>query len=616
MEEIFMNKKITAVLSAAACFAAMIQPVSAAGTFTDISGSQYSWCASQIKEMADAGYINGVSDTEFAPDSNITKLQCIALFSRAMGCFDADNTELLELAHEIYADDITACSLPWGDDEIAYMLYKGALIKSDLTTYIKGSVKNEDMSRGEAAIIITKAMGGEAEAKASAISLSYNDAASIPTNIRPYVQYVTDQGIMNGIDDEFCASGTVTRAQMAVMLYRAVEKCDYSFERGRFVDIDKDEYTVTVNVKGEDVSYSYNDSTSFTKLGAVAAISEYEENLPVVIQLSGDTVVSVDAISEQPEQTLTAIYQGYSTLGTIYQIKVKDSTSSSTVKTYTCIEDVPVTYQGSPATIKSLQSGDQVELELSNGKVAAISASEKTTTITGATVTAFDIADDGTLTMTISSSSSEYDGKTYPVASDASAKKSNNEVELSSIYVGDKVTLTVKYGVITAVEATSTSSTVSGTIVEVTISNSPSITVRVDGKEKTYQVPTDCNITVNQSSGSLYDFRVGDSVTLTTQSSAVTKIQVSTSVINSETGGSVNGSVAAVNTGYGFVSVLMEGYDMPIPVYKTSNNTTVITSAGKSMDFKSINVGDSVECRGTTSNGAFVATLIIVTPAD
>lgn len=611
-----MNKKITAVLAAVACCSAMIQPALAAGTFTDISGSEYSWCASQIKAMADAGYINGVSDTEFAPDSNVTKLQCIALFSRAMGCYDANNIELLELAREQYADDIAACSLPWGEEEIAYMLYKGALVKSDLTTYIKGSVKNQDMSRGEAAIIITKAMGGEAEAKAASISLEYKDAASIPSNIKPYVQYVTDQGIMNGIDDEFQASGTVTRAQMAVMLYRAVEKCDYLFVRGKFVDIDSEEYTITVNENGENTSYVYNDNTSFTKLGAIAALNEYEENLPVVIQLSRDTVVAVDAISDMPEQMITAVYQGYNTVGTVYQVKVKDSSISSTVKTYTCIEDVPVTYQGSPATIKSLKSGDQVDLELSNGKVVAISASEKSATITGATVSAFDIGDDGTLTMTISSSSSEYDGKTYPVAPDASAKKNNKEVDLSSVYVGDKVTLTVRYGQIVSVEATSTYNTVTGTIVEVVISSTPSITVRVDGKEKTYQVPTECDITVNQSSGSLYDFRVGDSVTLTTQSSAVTKIQVSTSVINTETGGSVNGTVTALNTSYGFVSVLMDGYDMPIPVYKTSNNTTVITSAGKSMDFKSIAVGDSVECRGTTSNGAFVATLIIVTPAN
>ncbi|MGN0163895.1 MAG: hypothetical protein ACI4EA_10025, partial [Candidatus Ornithomonoglobus sp.] len=335
-----------------------------------------------------------------------------------------------------------------------------------------------------------------------------------------------------------------------------------------------------------------------------------------VLQLSGDNVVAVDAVSEQPEQTITAVYQGYNTLGSVYQVKIKDSSTSTTIKTYTCIDNVPVTYQGTPATIKSLKTGDQVELELSNGKVVAISASEKSTTITGATVTAFDIGDDGTLTMTISSSNTEYDGKAYPVASDATAKKSNKEVDLSSVYVGDKVTLTVRYGQIVSVEATSTYSTVTGTITEVIISSTPSITVRVDGKEKTYQVPTECDITVNQKSGSLYDFRVGDSVTLTTQSSAVTKIQVSTSIINTETGGSVNGTVTALNTGYGFVSVLMDGYDMPIPVYKTSNSTTVITAAGKTMDFKSISVGDSVECRGTTSNGAFVATLIIVTPAN
>lgn len=611
-----MKKQIIAAFAAAACCASLVQPAFGASSFTDITGSQYSWCASQIKAMADAGYINGVSDTEFAPDSNITKLQCIALFSRAMGCFDDANAEMLELARSTYKDDLSTCSLPWGEDEIAYMLYKGALVKSDLTTYIKGSVKNEDMSRGEAAIIITKAMGGETEAKASPISLDYADASSIPANLKPYVQYVTDRGIMNGIEDEFAASGAVTRAQMAVMLYRAVENCDYSFVRAKFDEINEDEYTISVKT-GEDIAvYPYNDGTSFTKLGAIASFGEYEENLPVVLHLSGNNVVAMDAISDQPEQTVTAVYQGYNTLGSLYQIKVKESSASSTVKTYTCIENVPVTYQGTPATIKSLQTGDQISLDLSNGKVTAISASEKNVTITGATVEAFEIGEDGSLTMTISSSNSAYNGKTYPVASDATATKSNKEVELSSIYVGDKVTLTVRYGQIISVDASSTYNTYTGTIVEVRISSSPSIIVRIDGKEKVFQVPTDCDITVNQSEGSLYDFRVGDSVTLTTQSSAVTKIQVSTSMINSETGGSVNGTVMAVNTGYGFISVMMEGYDMPMPVYKTSNSTTVITTAGKSMDFKSIKVGDSVECRGTTSNGAFVATLIIVTPAD
>lgn len=620
-----MNKKIIAMLAAAACCATMIQPVFAASNFKDITGNQYSWCASQIKAMADAGYINGVSDTEYAPDSNVTNLQSIVLFARAMGSRESENSEILDLAHQQYDDVVKSASIPeWGMDEVVYMLYKGALSEADLVTYLKGEKKDAPMNRGDVAVIITKGMNGETAAKNNTVKYTYKDAASIPSNKSHYVQYVTDMGIMNGITDEndpdvseFQANGTVTRAQMAVMLYRAVDKCDYSFVRSKLAGIDEDEMTVTIKESGEDKSYKYNSNTRFTVAGIPASLKEFKENLPVVIQFSGDEVVSVEALSDQAEETISAIFQGYNKMNGKYQIKVRSSKSDSTVKTYTCAEDVPITYQGSPATIQSLKTDDPIELSLSMGQVVAIVSSEKTVTITGATVE--NIAIDGDkVSMTISSGNPDYDGKTYEVADDAVATKSSKEIEFSSVYVGDKVNLTVRYGKIIKADATATYSSVTGTIKEVIISNTPSITVRADGKEKTYQVPTDCIITVNQKEGSLYDFRVGDNVVLTTQSSAVTKIQVSTSIINDNvTGvGSINGRVAALNTAYGFVSVLMDGYDQPIPVYKTSNNTTVITSTGKTLDFKSIKSGDTVECRGNTTNGAFVATLIIVTQAD
>lgn len=411
-------------------------------------------------------------------------------------------------------------------------------------------------------------------------------------------------------------NGTVTRAQIAVMLYRLSEKCDYSYVSGNFLSADEDENQFTVLVDGEEQTYSYSENYA-NLLGETVFLKDLEEGLPVVIQLSGDKVVTLDAVSDKPDQTLNVIYQGVNQSGTRYSIKYKETPTSSTVITKACIEDVPVTYKGSPATIKSLTVGDAITIEISDDMVQSISGSEKTLTVSGATVADIEFTDDAVY-MTISSANSEYDGMCYEIAEDAVAEKANKEVDFSSIYIGDKVTLTIRYGKIVKAEATSSYSSATGIITEVLISKNPSITVRVDGKEKTYQVPTDCTIFVNQKEGSLYDFRVGDSVTLTTQSSAVTKLEVSTSMINdSGTGtGSVNGTVAAVNTAYGFLSVLMDDYDVPVSVYKTSNQTTFITSTGKSIDFKSIKNGDKVECRGTTKNGAFVATLVIVTQSE
>ena len=607
----------------ALAFAAAITALCAASTgyadtysFTDISADQYSWCAPYIEDMYKAGYVNGYEDNTYRPDNQVTKLEGIALFARAMGSSDPVNETVLELAHDQYDSALSTCSLSWGDDELAYMMYKGALTAADLTTYISGTTKNEPLTRGEAAVIITKAMGGEvSDTSSDGVSLSYNDAGKIPVNILQYVKYVSDEGIMNGMDDgSFSADGTVTRSQIAVMLSRAVEKCDYSFYKARINAIDEEEATITLDITdiGEK-TYDVTDTTDCYIRGAIASISDMPENVTAVVQFSGDNPVSIDAMSEVPDEQIVAIYSGYNTVGSIIQIKVKEKTSSDTVTAYNCIADVPITYAGSPATIKSFKSGDTVTLEIADGVVQAISGGEKSETISNATITDMEIGDTD-LNITISSADSNYDGKTYPVSSDVRVQKNNKDADMSEIYVGDKVTLTVEYGTVVKVTATSSVTTVSGTLTELTISNQPSITLSVDGKEKTYQIPQDCTVLINEEEGSLYDFRVGDSLVLTVESQAVTKIKCSTSVVS--TSGRVNGVVSAVNSSYGFISVTSEDSTIPITVFCSNTKTTFIDEKGGTVKMNDISVGDTIECRGATSNGAFVATLIIVTPTS
>ncbi|MBR0365394.1 MAG: S-layer homology domain-containing protein [Clostridia bacterium] len=605
-----MSKKIISIISA---FAAVCMSVSAlAISFSDVDPEQYSWCASQIDQMSEEGYINGYEDGTFRPDNEVTRLEGIALFARAMGSSEEINAQILSFAHAKYDSMIKACSVPWGSDELAYMLYKGAFQQSDLDTYVMGTAKNKPLTRGEAAVIMTKAMGGEDEAKSIAqVQLTYRDSRTIPTNILQYVQYVTDHGIMNGSDGKFNPNDNITRAQMTVMLARAVEACDYSFEHAKIMSVDEASNSVVLNVGGLENTYDCAANARFNVGGEAVTMSEMLLDTSVVVQFAGKTLVSADTVSNVADQTITAIYDGNATTGGIVKIRVKESASAVTTLTYECIKDVPVTYKGSPASLASLRSGDAVELVISDGKVQSISATEKIVTIPNAKVEELKISEDGDLYMTISTADAKYNGKTYKVAGDAKVKKSNTETDMSEVYEGDKVKLELRYGVVTSVEATSTRGSLNGTIVSILIAAQPEITVKADGKEKTYQIPQGCEIIVNQSAGSLYDFRVGDNVSVTTVSNAVTKIQTSTAAINTE--GGVTGVVGAVNTSYGFLNVMTEASDVPFTVFKTSNKTTIITTTGKAIDFKSIKVGDTVQCTGTTTNGAFVATLIIVT---
>ena len=164
------------------------------------------------------------------------------------------------------------------------------------------------------------------------------------------------------------------------------------------------------------------------------------ENVAAVGQYSGDTLISLDALSSEPDEEVTGVYTGYSMVGNIMQIKVKVGNSQN-AGTYTCIENVPITYQDQPATIRSFSNGDTVTLELSGGVVQAIRGEEKAVEISNATVS--DLSIDGSdLVMTIESGNEDYDGKSYPVSSDVRVTKNGKDDDMSSIYVGDKVTLT------------------------------------------------------------------------------------------------------------------------------------------------------------------------------
>lgn len=610
-----MKKRIMPILIAAASLCTTMN-VFADYSFSDIAGENYSWCAPQIETMYKAGYINGYEDGTYRPDNQVTKLECIALFARAMGSADKANDEILELAHSQYDSALAGSSLAWGQDELAYMMYKGAIKQADLTTYINGDEKNKPMTRGEAAVIITKAMGGETKATSnSAVSLHYKDARDIPTNILQYVKFVTDEGIMNGIDDAFCADGTVTRSQIAVMLNRVTDKCDYTFKKGRINSVDTENGVIKYTENGStEKELEYSSETLFYIKGEKTTVDNIPDNVAVLIQYSGSDVVSFDAMSDVGDEKITAVYAGYNTSGNTMLIKVKSSEASQNIKTYSASIDVPVTYQGTPATIKSLQNGDSVILSLSDGKVQSIEAVGKEAEIKNATVASVDISGD-TVYVTISSSDEEFDGNKYPVSDTVSVKKNNKDADLTSLYPGDKITLTLKYGEIVKISATAVNSTIEGVITNISIGTKNEITLNVGGNTKTYLVPMDCSIEKNGETTDIYALRLGDNLKLTVQSDTVISIKSVASVTIQS--GKVSGTVTAVNSSYKFVSVLTEGSTEPINVHiNSSTKYTLIKGTSNKTGLAMITAGDVVECYVTPTNGAYVADLIVISKTN
>lgn len=602
-------KKLISAAAALAIAASSVLPVFAK-TFPDVSEEELPWAASYIDEMSDMGLINGYEDGTFRPSKSVSHQEALALFARAMGSASSVNEEIVKMAMDKYGDKLKSYGI-YANEEVAFLLYRGALKESELDTYLKGDIKDAPMQRYEAAIIITKAMGAEKEAVANVLAdLSYVDAKDIPASAVQYVYYVTEQKLMQGMGEgKFSPTTDVLRSQMAVMLYNTVAAMSPSFEKAKLISIDTASRNVTIkDSDGETHIIGYNAGTIMNVEGIPTQPKDVPQGVDAIFTYSEKGLTYIDTLSSIPDETIYGKFVGYSNVNSDFKVTIFP-TGGSEQKTYTCAPDVSVKYDGSPATIKSFSKDDSVILEMSGGKVSVLSGEKRETTITGATIEDIDI--DGDLTITISHALEEYDGLKLKVSSDVYVSKNGSTATLSDVYKGDNVTLTLDYGIITKVKATSVSKTVEGTIKELTISSKPKMVVSTSDGDKTYEIPNDVEIIVNDEEGTLYDFKVGDTVKLTIDSQAITKIKSTSAQTTSKT---VTGVVTAVNSSYGFIklNVTENGFTTEETVFCQDKNAKILTGTAKEVSMKNIKEGQTVTVRGTVKNGAYTANIVII----
>ena len=608
-------KKWLSVLLAASITAASVTNVFADEIFTDISDEKYSWAYPYIVSMVDEGYITGYEDNTFRPDNSVTRLEVLALFSRALGAKEKVNQPLLEMAVEEYGDIIEEYDLNWGVEEIAFLMYRGVLKETDLVTYLDGTLKDEPMPRYEAAVIITKAMGGESTVNAETNPVvDFNDADEIPENALGYVSYVNSKGIMTGMDGgNFSPKTDVLRSQMAVMLSRTCDATKYSFELVKIVGIDVGGRLVSYKAKdGQTYDVGYSKTAVMSVLGEPVTPKEMPVGVNAIITKAGKTISYIDTLASIPDAEVSGKFVARATTDGITSVTIKNSENNEN-ETYPCAENVSVTYNKTPSSLTNFVTNDYITIKMVNGEITTIVGESKEGEINGAIIEDISLSPD--FTITISHALEEHDGKVLQVASDATVRKNGQEADFSQVYPGDRVNLTTKYGVVQTVVANTSSTSAEGTIDTINISSRPYITVNVRGEVQKYYVTNDVEIKINNEDATLYDFRVGDAIKVVLEGQAVKKI---TATSAQSSNGEVKGVVTAVNQSYGFIRVSYNtsGYTAEETVYCKDATTKVMTSMGVTKKISDIKEGQTVTATGTTSNGAFSAKLIVISEAE
>lgn len=601
------GRLLSVVLSASMLLSSIALPAFAL-TFNDVeSDATVSWAKDSITKMTDAGYIKGYEDGTFRPYRAITKIESLILMSRMLGYENKQFSDVASSATTAYKSIVSKYNTTYAN-EISYLLYCGVLKESDLLDYASAANANTQLLRYQAAILMSKLMGADSEAKAYTVSTAtYADDSAIPATAKSYVEYVTANNIMNGMDktsdgkSQFSPLTSLTRAQMATLLARMMDKLDLKYVSGSVDSTSSSSVTIGGTKLGltKDTKVYINGGTAST-----SDISEGADASAVSI------MKNALAVQTEEVQKSTIVY-GIITRKTDNadgkKLTIADYEDENNSETYTLKDNCKITVDGAKGTLADLSKKDFVKVTITGSKISEISTEDKSFSVKGVLVsTEYD--DDNHVYMNIGDNNGDNVQQYVVSSKGATVTRDGEETEFGSLSKGDKVTVKLNYGKVVSVTAKGDTVGFTGLLKEIIISNNPSLTITVDGKDKTYKLRSDAKITVSGSAATIYDLRPNITVTGTLDSSEIKTVSASTVAVNEK--GEMTGTVTGKNTTYKVITIKDDDGNTQSVYY--NNNTKFLSSNGSNSTVKALENGSKITVTGADKNGVFEATIIIV----
>ncbi len=181
-------------------------PISDGMPFNDVKPSD--WFYDAVNSAYGKGLVNGVSDTEFGPDQNMTRGMLVTIIGRADGFAESDGA----LMSDVDPNEFYAPYVAW------------AAANGIVTGFEDGTFRpDENVTREQTAAILyryAQYKGGDVSLGESA-NMIFTDAAQISEYAVPAIQWACGAGIINGYPDGTLApSASITRAEFVTMIGR------------------------------------------------------------------------------------------------------------------------------------------------------------------------------------------------------------------------------------------------------------------------------------------------------------------------------------------------------------------------------------------------------------
>ena len=378
----------------------ILTSMSVAMAFPDVSSTH--WAKKEIDAMYNKGIISGYPDGTFKPSKDITKIESLILLSKIAGI--NEYPEEAKIYETTYKKDLAKYNTIY-KKQVAYLLGTGVIEKADLPNLLGDDKINSPIMREEMAVLITKIMGKEEEVnKKSVFILPFADIASISSSVRPYVDFVYNEGIMNGItevkngvtQDNFSPKTYVTRAQVAIILDKIIDKVNIvpkventtqntdttnvtlSITKGEITLVDTLLKTIEID---EDI-YEYDDNTKFYIDGETVDELDIFEGMEVVeAKVKVGKITSLNVTEEKQEiESVTGTVTGEIVSINISDDKVLTLYVGNKEKSYYLSSSTKYYIGSESATLFDFEVGEEVTITVDDGTVTKMIVGEEENT--------------------------------------------------------------------------------------------------------------------------------------------------------------------------------------------------------------------------------------------
>ncbi len=187
--------------------------------FSDVS-ADYSWAYEAINKLVEKEAISGVDSKSFAPDSPVTKEQFAKMLAGALDIEIAEEVSSEE-AEQVTYKDVSADRWSY-----PYIAASSEFFYDD--SFGSGAFNpTENYTREKCAYAIAMALGYGGKNSnlldADVLEDNFKDTDDITPALKNAIAMTVERGIVKGSDKLIRPKGEVTRAEAAVLLYRAMQ---------------------------------------------------------------------------------------------------------------------------------------------------------------------------------------------------------------------------------------------------------------------------------------------------------------------------------------------------------------------------------------------------------